>query len=111
MRPTHKILYRNITKDVVLDLKSYNGGVIVMEKDSPFMNIWIEAIENGAIHSFYGEDLLLSLFLFLHQVKGMDLPLKYNWKKTDWGHNPESVIDHWEGEKGKVAIRLLEMNS
>lgn len=110
MRPIFRFYLHNISSKEMYFIKGHNSGVVLIEKDCPFLNPWMEAAKNGAVHHFYADDLLLSSILAIHGITNATLPLKYNWNASGWGYNPEALIDHWEGERGKIAIRILEMN-
>ncbi|HEX2583127.1 MAG TPA: hypothetical protein VHL30_03325 [Chlamydiales bacterium] len=101
---------KNSSKKEEIWIKNYNGGVILVEKDSPLLNLWIEGTEKNGSCYFVGADCLLSFYIALNPVDTAALPLQYNWNATLWGPDPTALIHHWQKEAGKTAIRLLEMN-
>lgn len=109
LRPTGICKIYNLSKNQPALFKGYNSGVVLVEKNSPVLDIWIEGVQHDPVYYFYSDDMLLSFYIGLHAFQKIRLPLKYNWQRTLWGENPEALIDHWEKEAGKLAIRLFEM--
>ncbi len=101
---------RNRSKNEVIVMKGYNGGVVLVEKSSPLLKLWIEGTEKNGSSHFFAEDYLLSFYIALNPIDHIALPLKYNWNATMWGANPKALIYHWQRESGKIAIRLFELN-
>ena len=81
----------------------YNTGVVLFEKGSPLVNLWIREIAAGSRLACTEEDLLS--FLIAHfQIPIALLPHGCNWEILRFGANLNALIYHWMGEKGKKAI-------
>jgi hypothetical protein len=102
---------RNRSNKEEMTVQSYNGGVLVMEKDSPLLKLWMEGVERNGSCYFVGSDCLLSFYIALNPTEHRALPLQYNWNATLWGPDPTALIHHWQKESGKNAIRLFEMSN
>lgn len=81
----------------------YNSGVISFEKGAPLIQLW--AHESKKRNGFFRTDQdLLSQLIFEQSLEICELPPIYNWT-IGYGENPDSVIDHWVGEIGKLVLR------
>lgn len=84
-------------------LPIYNSGVIAFQKGAPLIEQW--ALESERQNGDFRTDQdLLSQLIFDQGLKICELPLIYNWN-IGYGENPDSVIDHWVGEIGKLALK------
>lgn len=81
----------------------YNSGVVVYRRDAPILAEWEEEVAARA-HLYLGDQDALSRLLFLKQSHVEELGQKYNWTRG-LGENPEALIIHWSGQKGKMKIR------
>ena len=90
-----------IAKDRIAD--SYNSGVIVFQRNNPIIQEWADQSweKNGLFRS--DQDLLSEILL---EKRGAfsELPAIYNWN-VGYGENPDTVICHWLGDMGKIALR------
>jgi hypothetical protein len=87
-----------------LEVPYYITGVVVFEKDSPLLNLWVSAIAEGSQRIRTEEDLL-SIVIDQLKIPMTTLPLIFNWEIGKLGPNPNALIHHWEGEKGKELIK------
>ena len=81
---------------------TYNSGVVVYKKGAPILNRWKkEVLERN--HFYIGDQEALSRILFLEKYNFTELPQEYNWDRG-LGPNPNALIFHWHGQKGKQMI-------
>lgn len=85
------------------EILHYNSGVILFERHSSLLDLWIRALEQGSQVAQTEEDLL-SLLISIFQIEVTPLPTGYNWEILRLGSNPDASIYHWMGERGKKAI-------
>lgn len=83
----------------------YNSGVIVYEKNSPLLALWNREIFQGSQWAFTEEDLLSFLIAFF-QIPLTPLSPIYNWEILRLQENPNALIYHWAGKKGKEMILI-----
>lgn len=95
-----------IAKDQISDTSAttiYNSGVIAFQRNATLLAAWAEhSLENNG--AFRGDQDLLSQIIFDSGTPVCELPARYNWN-IGYGLNPEAVICHWIGDKGKNVLR------
>lgn len=82
----------------------YNTGVVLFEKDSPLLDLWVQSIQEGSQLTFNEEDLLAFIIAYF-QIPITPLPHSFNWEVLRFGPNPDALVYHWMGEMGKKAIQ------
>lgn len=81
---------------------NYNSGVIVFRRQAKIIVQWArESFENP--REYIGDQQALSRAIFQHRTPVIELPPIYNWCRV-LGPNPEAVIYHFTGGKGKIEI-------
>ncbi len=81
---------------------TYNSGVVIYKKDAPILNKWKEEVLTRN-HFYISDQEALSRVLFLDKTNFTKLPREYNWDRG-LGPNPNALIFHWHGQKGKQLI-------
>jgi len=81
----------------------YNSGVIAFQREIPLIKEWADQSfeRNG---EFRGDQELLSRMIFEKKLSISELPFIYNWN-VGYGIHPDTVVCHWVGEMGKLALR------
>ncbi len=82
---------------------TYNSGVIAYRRNSPILSLWIEEVRERN-HLHVGDQDALSRILFAKKPPFLELPPEYNWSRG-LGPNPEALIFHWHGPRGKLMIQ------
>lgn len=83
--------------------KTYNSGVILFKKNTPFLYEWGDlCLRRG--HHFAGDDNILSHLIRKGRAKPQELPASYNWMMR-LGLNPYVHILHWTTSWGKDYVR------
>lgn len=81
---------------------TYNSGVVLYRKEDPFLSRWEEEVKQRN-HLHIGDQEALSRILFQENFLFKELPIEYNWDRG-LGPNPQALIFHWHGQKGKQLI-------
>lgn len=81
---------------------TYNSGVVIYKKGAPILNRWKEEVLTRN-NLYIGDQEALSRILFLEKPSFTELPPEYNWDRG-LGPNPNALIFHWHGQKGKQMI-------
>ena len=81
----------------------YNSGVIAFQRENSIIKEWgDQSFERNG--EFRGDQDLLSRIIFEQNFSISELPFIYNWN-VGFGTHPDTVICHWLGETGKLALR------
>lgn len=83
---------------------NYNGGVIGFRKNAPFLNRWIEEIQERNDQYVFDQQAL-SRAISKEKPPLFELPENYNWSIVH-GINSEALINHFHGSV-KELIRLI----
>jgi hypothetical protein len=83
--------------------KVYNSGVVLYHKDAPFLFLWLEEVLKKN-HLHIGDQEALSRVLANNPISLKELTSIYNWDRG-LGPNPDALIFHWHGQKGKQLIK------
>jgi hypothetical protein len=84
------------------DYPIYNSGVISFSQNHPLLQKWAEWCMQKN-HLFRCDQEILSHLIVQHH-KVEELPPEYNWTRCQ-GDNPNAIVYHWIGPKGKTLIR------
>ena len=76
---------------------SYNGGVLVFKKDSPAIDLWIQALKNY-LKPFYFDDVVFSIALAESSLQINEIPTIYN------DDQESAKIIHRMGKGGKRKL-------
>lgn len=93
----------NLSKNLMVLVDKYNGGVILTEKRSAFLNNWVSLSKGGI--GFRTEEASLAFLLHRMQMQITELPHLYNWPVHNWGENEDALIYHWMGKAAKIRLR------
>jgi hypothetical protein len=86
----------------------YNSGIIVFKHGLSVFEAWADlCIEQN--HLFRGDEDILA-WLLKDQNMVAQLPAIYNWSRC-FEDNPEAIVFHWHGAKGKYCIHHQIMTS
>lgn len=84
----------------------HNSGVVLFEKDSPLLELWVNTLKEGSFFTRTEEELL-SFLIAYYAMPIQALESKWNWAVTKEGENEEALIYHWMGKEGKEVIKAL----
>ncbi len=81
----------------------YNAGVVVCQRGSKLIDLWVEKTLTENAHFCSDQQLLVHL-LHSERLSFCSLARLYNWT-VDRGENPDAVILHWWGRQGKELLK------
>jgi hypothetical protein len=81
----------------------FNCGVVAYRENNPLILEWAqECIQKNYL--FRDDKDILCDMLYRKKIHISNLPQKYNWRANINGYNPDAIVIHWVGTRGKKII-------